>query len=45
MTELLFATGGGDSVVGVIDTSDWPAAAPVRALRQLVRSASEALSR
>jgi iron complex transport system substrate-binding protein len=29
-TELLFAAGGGDSVVGVIDTSDWPAAARTR---------------
>jgi iron complex transport system substrate-binding protein len=29
-TELLFAAGGGDSVVGVIDTSDWPPAARTR---------------
>src|SRR5207237_5066100 len=29
-TELLFVAGGGDSVVGVIDTSDWPPAARTR---------------
>ena len=29
-TELLFAAGGGDSVVGVVDTSDWPPEARTR---------------